>query len=362
MRRKTTILSVGEKKDFDSYTKFHKQRHAIRNRGFVYRSIDFDRLFSGQAPVIKNERVIAFIFFPFKHWDNYIEHNSYRGMYGNLTFYKRFMKYTKAVRKRLEKTISAEEVIFVNNPETAALYRDKFIMKKVLSENGVNIPRDINPKNIGAMERILKQDGRIYIKPRCGSMGKGITYLEKGNWQTNLDIRRNKIASRRSDYGWVFKNITGNRSFLRELLEKDILAEEAIDPLKMNGRIVDFRIYAFLDKILYIYPRKGGCGAITTNISQGAKGSPGIRAALSNAAIKKIETQAILAMKALNLNFAGIDIILDKHKKKAYVIDVNMFPGFPKIKTFNIPHSLTKKICTIWQSKTINTKVKEQFK
>ena len=57
MKRKTTILSVGEKKDFDSYRKFHKQSHVIRSSGFVYRSIDFDRLFSRKAPVIKNERV-----------------------------------------------------------------------------------------------------------------------------------------------------------------------------------------------------------------------------------------------------------------------------------------------------------------
>ena len=319
----------------------------MRSSGFVYRSIDFDRLFTGGAPAIKNERVIVFTFFPFKYWDNHIEHKNYRGMYGNLTFYKRFIKYGKAVRKRLEETVSADEIIFVNNPETAALYRDKFIMKKVLSKNGVNIPHDVSSRSSGAMERKLEQGGRIYIKPRCGSMGKGITYLEKGNWQTNLDIRRNKITSRHSDYGWVFRDITGNRSFLRELLKKDIIAEEVIDPLKINGRIVDFRVYAFLNKVLYIYPRKGKSGAITTNISQGAKGSPRIRAGLSSVEIKKIEKQCILAMRALNLNFAGIDVMLDKYKKKAYVIDVNMFPGFPKTKTFNIPYSLTKKICTM---------------
>ncbi|MBU1656534.1 MAG: hypothetical protein KKB12_00020, partial [Candidatus Omnitrophica bacterium] len=338
MRRRTTILSVGEKKDFDSYEKFHKQRHVIRSSGFVYRSIDFDRLFTEGVPVIKNERVIVFIFFPFKYWDNQIEHKTYRGMYGNLTFHKKFMKYGKAIRKRLEETVSADEIIFVNNPETSALYRDKFIMKKVLSKNGVNIPRDVSSRSIGGMKRILERDGRIFIKPRCGSMGKGITYLEKGNWQTNLELRRNKITSKHSDYGWVFKDITENRSFLRELLKKDIIAEEAIDPLKMNSCIVDFRVYVFLNKVLYIYPRKGKSGAITTNISQGAKGSPRIRAGLSSVAIKKIEEQCILAMKALNLNFAGIDVMLDKYKKKAYVIDVNMFPGFPKTTTFNIPY------------------------
>ncbi len=176
-------------------------------------------------------------------------------------------------------------------------------------------------------------------------MGKGITYLEKAQWQTNFDVRRNKIANIHSDYGWVFKDVTGNVSFLRELLEKDVIVEEAVDPLRINGRIVDFRVYGFLDKVLYIYPRKGQTGSITTNISQGAKGSPRLRSTLSGVTIKKIEDQVILSLKALNLNFAGVDVMLNKNKTKAYVVDVNMFPGFPKINTFNIPYSLTKKIC-----------------
>jgi hypothetical protein len=45
-------------------------------------------------------------------------------------------------------------------------------------------------------------------------MGKGITYLSPLNWQTNFIFKDNRIISRRSDYGWRFRDITGNNAFL----------------------------------------------------------------------------------------------------------------------------------------------------
>ncbi|MBD3426828.1 MAG: hypothetical protein GF409_06315 [Candidatus Omnitrophica bacterium] len=347
INKKVTILSIGEKKDFDSYRKFHSQRDMIRQRGFVYRSIDFDRLFGDQAPQIKNDKVIVFIFFPFKYWEENIEHQRYRGIYGNLTFYNKFRKYGKAVRKRLEKVISAREVVFVNDPEKVSYYRDKHTMKKELSRKGVNVPREVEPRDAGSIERRLDKGEKFFIKPRCGSMGKGITYLEKGNWQTNFEVSEDRIKSLRSDYGWVFRDVTRNRGFLKQLLKKDVVVEEAIDPLKIKGRIVDFRVYAFFDKVLYIYPRKGKAGSVTTNISQGAKGSPRLRSTLSDKTVGKIKEQVISAMDALQLKFVGVDIMLNRDKSEAFVIDVNMFPGLPKVGTFNISNHMADELSRI---------------
>jgi glutathione synthase/RimK-type ligase-like ATP-grasp enzyme len=206
------------------------------------------------------------------------------------------------------------------------------------------VPRSINPTSINHIERFLKGKRKLFIKPRCGSMGKGMTYLEKNKWQTNFDIRGSRIVSMRSDYGWEFRDVTGNSSFLKKLLEKDVIVEEAIDPFKIKGNMVDFRIYGFLNKILYIYPRKNKTDSITTNISQGGKGAPGIRSFLSKNTVKKIEEQTLSAMKALGLNFVGLDIMLNKNKSAAYVLDVNMFPGFPKMRTYNLARSLISEL------------------
>jgi len=342
--KRTTILSIGERADFDSFLKFHDQSDRLKKQGFNYRSLSFKRLFRENPPAVKDKKVIVFMFFPLHHWNQHIEHKKYRGLYGNITFHNKFMQFGKKVSKRLNKIVIADKVILINDPRRASHYRDKKVMKRTLSTKGVNVPRVIKRASIKRIEQLLKKEKKVFIKPRCGSMGKGITYLEKDKWLTNFNIRNDRATNIHSDYGWVFKDVTGNKVFLGKLLDKDMIVEEAVSPLRVKGRIVDFRVYAFLDKILYIYPRKGKVGSITTNISQGAKGSPDIRCFLSRKTTEKIEKQVLLTMKALRLNFAGVDVMLNENKKKAYVIDVNMFPGFPKVKTYNLPRSMITRL------------------
>ncbi len=344
MKNNTTIISLGDKRDFDSFLKFHKQKKYIAECGFRYRALKIEDVLSGKAPVIKTDRAIVFVFFPFDYWDTFIEHKRYRGMYGNLGFYKKFIKYGEKVFERLQEKMIAREIIFINDPRKASFYRDKAVVSDVLTKKGVLVPKKVRSRNAGYIERMLNKRKRFYVKVRCGSMGKGITYLERDEWSTNFGFNGNKIFNMRSDYGWQFRDITGNRKFLEQLLVKDIIIEEAVDPLRVKGWVVDFRVYAFFDKVLYVYPRKNKPESVTTNISQGGQGSPGIRKFLSKSAIRKIEQQALLTMKATGLNFAGIDIMLDKHQNKAYVVDVNMFPGFPKIKTYDLARSMVREL------------------
>ena len=118
------------------------------------------------------------------------------------------------------------------------------------------------------------------------------------------------------------------------------MIEEAIEPFRANGYKVDFRVYVFRDKVLYIYPRRNAPGCVTTNISQGGKGRPGIMKKVPVSVVRKIERQALKAVKVLGLGFAGVDIIVDRDMKKAYVVDINMFPGFPKRRTFNLARKI----------------------
>ena len=41
---------------------------------------------------------------------------------------------------------------------------------------------------------------------------------------------------------------------------------------------------------------------------------------------------------------AGMDIIIDRNLRNIYVIDVNLFPGFPKRKTFNLGRETVKRL------------------
>ena len=60
--------------------------------------------------------------------------------------------------------------------------------------------------------------------------------------------------------------------------------------------------------------------------------------------LRKAENNARGAMKALGLNYAGVDIIFDANEKDIIVIEINTFPGFPKMKRFNLPRQIIKEI------------------
>ncbi len=60
--------------------------------------------------------------------------------------------------------------------------------------------------------------------------------------------------------------------------------------------------------------------------------------------IKKAEKTALAAAGVLGLNFAGVDIMLDPDKQDAIVIELNAFPGFPKVRRFNLGKHLIKEI------------------
>jgi len=337
------VLAIGDRKDFDSFQKIEYRKEEFIQRGFRYYSTNYTKILKGQFPAIKEDRIVVFLFFPFLYWDKYIEHKNYRGVYGNKTFYKKFVHFWKRIERKLKKHYGKGKLYFINEPRRCARYRDKVAVIKKLKERRVPQPL-VHDRSFAGIKRDFTNGTTFYIKPRFGSMGKGITYLSRKLWMTNFEFKRNKIVSRKSDYGWEFRYVTGNEEFLRQLLSKDMIVEKGVEHYVKKGSIIDLRIYTFLGEILYIYPRRNKCEQVTTNISQGGKGDPALLKSLPKGLLDKAKKEAIKVSKTLNLGLAGIDVIPDRTTKKAYVIDVNLFSGFPKLKTFNTAKYLAKKL------------------
>jgi len=344
IKRNITILTVGDKLDFDEYKKINKEKSLFIKKGFNYNTLSYAKFLQGRVPRIKTKRLVIFLFFPFNYWNKKIEHKTYRGIYGNRTFYKKFLYFWRKVNNLVKKQFSDKEILLINSPLLSGRYRDKWLIEFNLSRAKVPVPRRHQTDHIRDIYNFLAKGSSLFLKARYGSMGKGITYLSWSNWQTNFQIKDNRIVSRRSDYGWHFRDITGNKTFLRELLQKDILIEEAIDSLIIKRKKFDLRIYVFFQKPLYIYPKTNQPEEITTNISQGGKGDPSFLQFIPKKLLLKAENAAIKAAKALKLDLVGVDIVLDRHLKNVYIVDVNVFPGFPKRRTFNLSRSIIKEL------------------
>ena len=346
MVKKTKILLViGDDKDFDTYIKFINQKRFFYGSKVEVKHVDYLSVLKKKLPHIASKQIIIFPCFPFEYWDKYIEPKNYRGVYGNKSFYTKFVKFWKVIEQIIEKEYKGKNIVYINHPKNLAKDRDKELTKKLVSKSRVMVPQTFYCKSTKDILGLMEHGYKLFIKVRFGSMGKGITCLEKGRWLTNFRFRNSKIVSRKSDYGWKFIEITNKPSFLKQLLKQDILIEEAINPLLIQGRKFDLRMYVYRDKVLYIYGRSNDAEAVTTNISQGAKGE---KASFVNLLPKKqLESPkkaAIKSIKALGLKFGGVDIMLCADKKSAMFIEVNTFPGFPKVKRFNLSKYLIKEI------------------
>ena len=347
VRRNITILTFGDRRDFDEYGKFNREKKTFIKNGFDYLTLNYKNILKNKFPEIKTKKVIIFLFFPFDYWNRNIEHKHYKGIYGNRIFYNKFAHFWAKINGILARHLSNKDILLINNPLLSGRYRDKKHVKLKLSRARIPNPRLYQTKQAQGIHNLLAKGNSLFLKARYGSMGKGITYLNPLNWQTNFHFKSGKIIGRRADCGWRFRDVTANSLFLRKLIKKDILIEKAVDCLILEKKKVDLRIYTFLKQAIYIYPKTNYPQKITTNISQGGKGSPDILKFIPKPLVARAKNLAIRTARLLNLDLAGIDVVLDRNRKDAYIVDVNVFPGFPRRRTFNLVRCIIKELARL---------------
>lgn len=343
-KKDITILAVGDRADFDSYMKFNKERGSFREHGFDYATVSYRRLLKRELPKIANKKVIVVLFFPFSYWDEHIENGKYKGIYGNLVFCRKFIAFWKKADSILRKGLKGKKVLFVNRPSVNGRYRDKMAVKNKLTHTSIHQPLLHRTSSVRYVRKLLDEGENLFLKPRCGSQGKGLTFLSRAKWMTNFIYQKNRIKNRHTDYGWVFRDITDNERFLGQLLKEDILIEKGIKPLVLEGTMIDLRIYVFMGKVMFVYPRRNDPDNIVTNISQGAWGDPSALALLPEHVIDRAKSTAEKAAKALGLAICGIDIMPADNLRDVYVIDINLFPGFPARKKFNLSRKIVEEL------------------
>jgi glutathione synthase/RimK-type ligase-like ATP-grasp enzyme len=341
----TTVLVLGDESDWESYNRFCEQLQKHHSKKLNWVTATYALLEKNRLPLIESDTLIIYLFFPFTYWDKHVEKEGYKGVYGNVDFYNKFRAFWSEIHRILRKVYRGKKIRFINHPLKIAIDRDKELTKTILSENKINIPTPYYTRKYKDILKLVDQESKkLFLKVRYGSMGKGMTYVEKRNWKTNFRFEGGKIVNPRSDHGWTFIDITDNVEFLKELLTKDIVVEEVIDTYKLDDIIFDLRLYVFYDEVLYILPRTNEKGAITANISQGGQGrSTRFLKKFPKNIINKAVKSGIRTIKAMDVNFAGVDVMISTDFK-VYVIELNTFPGFPKVSRFNLSKRIIQRI------------------
>lgn len=347
------LLVIGDKKidkrkPAPSFNLFVK--HIEKQKDLEIEIINYRDVILNNLPDIKSPILTIMLFFPFEYWNKNIEtYKKDSRIYGDRIFGEIYRRLFEKAGKILERKYRDKKIKYVNSPESSLLERDKKNSKRLFKKKNLPTPRDFAVKCPRDIQRLIGKGFSLYIKPRFGACGKGITYLNKDLMITNFLFRKGKVASRLCDRNWRFSKVKekDRDRFLKVLLSKDFICEEAIEPMVFKGRRIDFRAYCVYGEIPYYYVRSMPEASPVTNWSQGGRieKKKDFSRYISRATIKRVKSLTKRVSRELNLDYAGVDIIVSKESGKAYVLEAHSFPGYEK--GFDLMDCLARKICAL---------------
>jgi len=183
-------------------------------------------------------------------------------------------------------------VVLMNPLDPLLTTRDKYRTLFKLEMKGIPVPRTFVCEDLRAAYERSKKLGRVVVKPLIGSRGYGSVLIDHP-----------EVAFR------VLKTLASTRHplYLQEYVEKPARDIRAF--------VVDGRVVA----AMYRYAPKGEW---RTNIAQGGEGEP---CRLSS----DLEEVALKAVEALNLWYAGVDVI--EGPSEPVVVEVNGSPDWEEL-------------------------------
>ena len=209
------LLVIGDRKasklraarPFTTFVK-HIKKELKDNKNFELKVLSYKEVLSDNLPAFISRVINVILFFPFDYWNKYIEvYDKDSRIYGDVKFGRDYKIFFKNVEGTLKNAYRGKKIKYFNSPQHSLLERDKKRSKILFRKKGILTPKMFRVKNIKYIKRLIDSGKSIYIKPRFGAMGKGITYLSRDLFLTNFTYRKGRILGHKSDFGWRFHSI-----------------------------------------------------------------------------------------------------------------------------------------------------------
>lgn len=353
MSMKTTILALrdDESPDTEYGNSFVNAIKETNHPDLETVVIKFDDAHEERLPYIDSEKIIVMLYFPWCFRNRNIKNVKRRdGHYGGQLHKNLIDKYYLQVANNLE-ALYGDRIIYINPPKSICTTRDKKSIKKVLNDNSIPTPLMYETKSVEDVIEILEKNN-LFIKFRVGGEGKGITYLTKKRWLTNIDwdktyektpFVKTKINPFQSTV-WEFRDVTDNTEFLEDLLRRFVIIEKEVDFSVIDKMKYDLRFYMIYGKPAFILPRLAPPDHIVTNWSRGGIVPSGEerkkflnkipKEAMKNA--KKITSDVA---QLLGLGLVGLDLMFTK-EYDVRILEGQTDPSYTK--QFDISKELAK--------------------
>jgi len=318
-----------------SLNRFITYKTKLNQRGIGVIFITYDDVISGRLPNIATMRLDIILFFPYNNWNSEIErYDKDDRVYGDIDFGSDYISYLMKVDKILKRRYRLKRLNFVNPPKGCIVDRDKLETYNQLKRARIRTPHIYNIRKTSDVDKLVRKGCALYVKPRFGAMGKGITFIDASGTYTNFIFKSNAIVSRLYDYNWKPTRVSKDKRdvFLRILIKKGFIFQNEVRPLIHKSRKFDIRVYVAYDKVPYLYAKSAPDSSFITNWSQGGRieKRPFLDSCLSKKEIAAVKSIARKAARTINLKFAGVDVIIDRKTRDMHVLEIQSFPGYER--------------------------------
>ena len=244
-----------------------------------------------------------------------------------------FLKYAllnrayKETLQRLSEMSLPDDVYFLNTPDALLRALDKKETKEVLMDKGLKVtPMLPSPQSFDELRQLLADCGRgCFLKPRYGSGAGGIMAVR---YQPN----RNKwvVYTTLQQVDGVIHNTKRIHRLSTEkemiplaeaVMQTEAILEEWIPKEQLQGENYDLRVVCRESEIDYIVVRCSK-GSIT-NLHLNNKAHWWNELSLPEVVRQQIYFQCQEAVQSLDLQYAGVDVLIERGTDIPYIVEVN---------------------------------------
>lgn len=244
-----------------------------------------------------------------------------------------FLKYAllnqayKETLQRLGEIRLSDDVCFLNTPHALLRALDKKETKQVLMDRGLKVtPMLPSPRSFDELRELLTGCGRgCFLKPRYGSGAGGVMAIR---YQPN----RNKwvVYTTLQQVDGVIHNtkrihrLTTEKEMIplaEAVMQTEAILEEWIPKEQLQGENYDLRVVCRESEIDYIVVRCSK-GSIT-NLHLNNKAHWWNELSLPEVVRQQIYFQCQEAVQSLDLQYAGVDVLIERGTDIPYIIEVN---------------------------------------
>ena len=244
-----------------------------------------------------------------------------------------FLKYAllnqayKETLQRLSEMSLPDDVCFLNTPDALLRALDKKETKQVLMDRGLKVtPMLPSPRSFDELRELLTGCGRgCFLKPRYGSGAGGVMAIR---YQPN----RNKwvVYTTLQQVDGVIHNTKRIHRLSTEkemiplaeaVMQTEAILEEWIPKEQLQGENYDLRVVCRESEIDYIVVRCSK-GSIT-NLHLNNKAHWWNELSLPEVVRQQIYFQCQEAVQSLDLQYAGVDVLIERGTDIPYIIEVN---------------------------------------